>query len=75
MQVSKRNFARIFVRFGGFPLSYCDVAAHAEVSTQTVRKYLKDLEERGLVAVVSKRPLKFTLSDAAVKDLELPITA
>lgn len=61
--------------FGAFPeVSLQDVAAHAEVSTQTVRKYLKDLEERGLVAVVSKRPLKFTLSDAAVKDLELPIT-
>ena len=62
--------------FGAFPeVPLQDVAVHAEVSAQTARKYLKDLEERGLVAVVSKRPLKFTLSDAAVKDLELPITA
>lgn len=60
--------------FGAFPeVPLRDVSEIATVSTQTARRYMKDLEEKGLVSVVSKRPLKFMLSKTAVEFLEMPL--
>ena len=60
--------------FGAFPeASLKDIARSLEVSTQTARRYLRELEEEGLVATVSKKPLKFVLSDKTVEALEIPV--
>lgn len=50
--------------FGAFPdVSLRDVAAYCGRSSQTVRSRTRELEERGLVRPVCRRPLRFVLSE------------
>ena len=49
-----------------------DIAGNLEVSTQTARRYLQELEGKGLIATVSRKPLKFVLSGKTVEALEMP---
>ena len=42
------------------------------MSTQPARRYLQELEGKGLIATVSRKPLKFVLSDKTVEALEMP---
>lgn len=59
--------------FGAFPeVSLAELAKSVEASGQTARKYLKGLESEGLVTVVSKRPIKFKLSDKTAELLGMP---
>ena len=62
-----------FHLFGAFSeASLKDIAGNLEVSTQTARRYLQELEGKGLIATVSRKPLKFVLSDKTVEALEMP---
>ena len=59
--------------FGAFSeASLKDIAGNLEVSTQTARRYLQELEGKGLIATVSRKPLKFVLSGKTVEALEMP---
>lgn len=50
--------------FGAFPdVSLRDMARHCRRSEQTVRNRTRELEELGLIRPVSRRPLRFVLSD------------
>ncbi|MCH3967624.1 MAG: Fic family protein [Atopobiaceae bacterium] len=52
--------------FATFPeASTSEVASHLGLGTQQTRKHLKALEGRGLIRTISKRPLRFILTDTA----------
>ena len=58
--------------FGAFPhVSLDGIAEAAGVGRQQTRKYLLELEEAGWVATVSRRPLRFALSEEACRRLGL----
>lgn len=52
-------------------LSLAQLAAVSQTTKQTVRKWLRDLEELGLVEKLSKRPLVVALSAKGVELLEI----
>lgn len=52
-------------------ISLNDIARYSEVNAQTARKYTLKLEERGLLKTVSRKPLKFELTDKAVLALNI----
>lgn len=47
------------------------IAEHLQVSPQTARKYLQELADAGLVAPTSRRPLRYTLTEGARRELGL----
>lgn len=56
--------------FGIYGFAYLnDLAECMRLKNQMARKYLSSLEEKGLVKVPSKRPLKFSLSSEARREL------
>ena len=59
----------LFDEYGAVTLT--DAASYMQASTQTARKYFKELEARGLVAVVAQRPLKYTLADKSREPFEV----
>lgn len=62
--------------FGAFPeISLEMIAEHAQVSAQTARKYCSAVEEAGLFKVISKKPLKFELTEKALEALSIEQTS
>lgn len=54
--------------FATFPEATLDaIASSLTVGKQSARKYLRQLEEKGLVRIVTKRPLRFTLSNEGMR--------
>ncbi len=52
--------------FGAFPdVALAEIAAHIGRGTQMTRKYTRELEAQGLIAVTSERPLRFALTERA----------
>lgn len=47
------------------------IAEHLQASPQTARKYLQELDDAGLVAPLSRRPLRYTLTERARRELGL----
>lgn len=62
-----------FALFGAFPdVPLGDIGTFLGLKRAMTRKYVKALEEQGLVLAVSSRPLRFTLTDEARRQLEIP---
>ncbi len=58
--------------FATFPeASQEEVADYIKLSKQQSRVYTKALEEKGIIRAVSKRPLRFALSNLAARELGL----
>lgn len=50
--------------FASFPdAALGELAAHLNLGRQQARKHLKGLEDRGYVSILSRRPLRFAMSD------------
>ena len=57
-----------YALFAAFPEMTLDAIADClTVGKQSARKYLKQLEAKGMVRVVTKRPLRFALSDDGIR--------
>lgn len=50
-------------------LTWNSIAGIIELSKQTTRNHLKKLENKGIIQVASKKPLKFRLSQEAEQAL------
>ena len=58
-----------YALFAAFPATTLDVITGClTVGKQSARKYLKRLEEGNMVEVVTRRPLRFVLSDDGMRD-------
>jgi len=52
-------------------LTWNSIAEIIELGKQTTRKHLKRLEDKGIVQIVSKKPLKFKLTQEAEQALRI----
>lgn len=77
LDTSGRAHATVFMLaqyqlFGAFPdVSLDEIASYLKVSSQTARNCLKELEAKSLVEIVGRRPLRFVLSERALRWLEV----
>lgn len=58
---------KLFATFPEAPQE--EIAHYVKLSRQQTRVYTKRLEEKGMIEAVSKRPLRFELSDSAAHEL------